>query len=70
MSQVGKRGEDLCKGPPGLAVHAMLSSASLQADTADFQGNLSACLLAALRIPVHTKPRRFASNDVPLREKK
>ena len=67
MSQVGKRKKDPCKGPPGLAVHAMLHSASLQADIADFQGNLSACLLAALRIPGHIKDSLPMS--VPRREK-
>ena len=41
MSQVGKRRKDPCKGPPGLAEYATCYSASLQADIAEFQGNLS-----------------------------
>ena len=34
-----KRRKDLCNGPPDLAAHAMLYSASLDADTAEFQEN-------------------------------
>ena len=63
MSQVGKRRKDLRKGPPGLVVHAMFCSASLQADIAEFHEKLSSCLLAAVRIPVHPKRRGFARNE-------